>query len=64
MLLSATTPMIAIMTAATQANKNAFMMTDFLFSAITFVFYLFLFLTGLTGQLVSTIAKQCSSITR
>jgi hypothetical protein len=31
--------MIAIMTAATQANKNAFMMSDSLFSAITFVFY-------------------------
>jgi hypothetical protein len=28
MLLSTTTPMIAIMTAETQANKNAFMMTD------------------------------------
>jgi hypothetical protein len=57
MLLSTTTPMIAMITAATQANKNAFMMTASLFSAITFVFILFLFLTGLTEQLVSTIAE-------
>jgi hypothetical protein len=48
--------MTAITTAATQANKNALMMTDFLFSAITF-FIRFLFLAGLTGQLVSTITK-------
>ena len=39
MLLSTTTPMIAIMTAATQANKNAFMMTDSFLSPITFTFY-------------------------
>jgi len=38
--------MIATMTAATQANKNAFMMTAPFFSAVTFVFIYFLFLTA------------------
>jgi hypothetical protein len=57
MLLSTTKPMIAIMTAATQANKNALMMTDFLFFRQLHFFIRFLFLAGLTGQLVSTITK-------
>ena len=42
--------MIAMMTAAMQANKNAFMMTASHFSAITFAFIRFLFLTGLTAN--------------
>jgi hypothetical protein len=42
MLLSTTTPMIARMTAATQANKNAFMMTTPFcrqLHSFSFVFY-------------------------
>jgi hypothetical protein len=40
------TPMIAIMTAATQANKNALIMTASHFSAIAFAFMRFYFPTG------------------
>jgi hypothetical protein len=55
--------MIAMMTAATQANKNAFITTASLFSVVTFVFILSLFLIGLTEQLVSAIAKHSSPVT-
>ena len=59
--LSTTTKMIARMIAATQANTNGFMMTDSPFGS-NIRLYSFLFPTGLTRQLVSTIAKHSSPV--
>jgi len=55
--------MIATMTAATHANKNAFMMTASRFFGNHIRLYAIFISDRLNGQLVSTIAKHVSPIT-